>query len=50
MVTLLIVLNISLIVMLLVMANMIREIYDQLGALTEILYNLPQVVEMLQKK
>jgi hypothetical protein len=50
MITLFIILNISLIVIVLVMANMIRKIYDELGALTTILYNLPEVVQMLQKK
>lgn len=50
MISLFIVLNVTLMVMILVMANMIRKIYDELGALTTIIYNLPQVVEMLQKK
>jgi hypothetical protein len=50
MISLFIVLNITLIVIVLIMANMIRKIYDELGALTTILYNLPEVVQMLQKK
>ena len=50
MISLFIVLNVTLMVMILVMANMIRKLYEDVAMITTILYELPQVVEMLQKK